>query len=155
MPRKERKKRNFPFFLEEKCAIGRETGAPQRRFLQNIPPSRRNDLPIQDGHFVVEAAVHVVVSEVPMPIRRDNFQIRKHMVLGILPPLKAAGAQGRVHERPRPAGMGDDIIDLVAVPLQVGDALVRFLVGGQLFLPPGYARAAMPCRRYTLLYKGR
>ena len=107
---------------------------------------RRDDLPIQDGHFVVEAAVHMVVAEVPMPIRRDIFQIGKHVVRGVLPHLKAAGAQGRAHERPLPAGMGDDIVDLVAVPLQVGDALVRIFVGGRLFLPPGYAlpRDALP-----------
>ena len=102
----------------------------------------RDDLLIQDRHFIVQPAVHVVVPEIPVLVSYPVFEVREHLIFGVAPHLHCARSQWRVHERALAARMGYYIVHLIAVLFEVTKALIQLLVSGQFLCPPGDALAA-------------
>ena len=92
----------------------------------------------------------MVVPEIPMAEGDEVLKIREQMVFGVQPLSADQTPRGEVCIRPFAAGVRDDIVHMIVMPLEVVQSLVQLLKGGRLLPPPALpldAEGAVDARR--------
>ena len=92
----------------------------------------------------------MVVPEIPMAEGDKVLKIGEQVVFGVQPLSTDQPPRGEVRIRPFAAGMRDDIVHMIVMPLEVVQPLVQLLKVGGLLPPPALpldAEGAVDARR--------